>query len=52
MESIYQKWPYRLIVSGTIIECQEVDEAVALAKLLQPTEPGNDLEKGDAATQN
>jgi hypothetical protein len=38
MESIvgaWTKWPYKLIVCGTIIECQQAEEAVALAKLVE-----------------
>jgi len=32
---IWTKWPYKLIVCGTTIECQCADEAIALADLIQ-----------------
>jgi len=30
--------PYRLILFGTIIECQEPDEAIALARLMESSQ--------------
>jgi hypothetical protein len=54
MESIPKEWPkmsYRLIVCETIIECQQADEAVALAKLIGLQSCENADQK-ESATQN